>query len=167
MTAMLTATAVSTSMGGCGQRGSPGAAEDASSAPPGASSAAASATSATTATAAADGSSNATGAPDGAPELREPRDDLMEAQPLAWSSWQEVEPGVIEVTFLTGPASCLGVHASVDQGPEQVVINLTQGAYPGAEETCRAIALQARMRITLESPLDGRDVVQAGAPATP
>lgn len=178
MTAMLTVTFAATSMGGCGQRRSAGATGDPS-APPGASSATASATSVSTAATvtttttngtsegASDRPSGATGAPDGAPELRESRDDLMEARPLAWSSWQEVEPGVIEVTFLTGPASCLGVHAAVDQGAEQVVINLTQGTYPGADTTCRAIALQARMRITLEGPLDGRAVVQTGAPATP
>ena len=177
LTAMIAAGAA-----GCGHRGPPEAVGTPSAPRPGGGASSSSSTAAPAAPSAtptaqdaegaggasvSTGAPAATGTPGEGPQLWESRDDLIDPQPLAWSSWQEVEPGVIEVTFLTGPASCLGVRASVDQGPERVTINLAQGTYPGADETCRAIAVRARMRILLDRPLDGRGVVQNGASAAP
>lgn len=94
------------------------------------------------------------------PQAMTSRDDLVSPRALAWDSWREVAPTIIEVTFLAGPASCTGIHAAVTETARDITIDLTEGALPGVSE-CPAIALATTTSVNLSQPLDNRQVRQS------
>lgn len=89
------------------------------------------------------------------------RDDLINPQPLAWDTWRAIDDTTIELSFTSGSASCLGVHADVGESPDAVDINLSEGEIPGAPAECPAILEFATVRVTLASPLGERAVSQS------
>lgn len=88
------------------------------------------------------------------------RDDLISPHALAWDSWRESTPTTIEVTFLAGPASCTGIHTTVTETPQDVTIDLTEGALPGNTQ-CQTIALTTIITVNLDQPLNDRNVHQS------
>ena len=94
------------------------------------------------------------------PQTMTSRDDLISPRALAWDSWRESTPTTIEVTFLTGPASCTRIHATVTETPQDVTIDLTEGALPSSTE-CQAIALTTTTTVNLNQPLNDRKVRQS------
>ena len=97
-----------------------------------------------------------------APQVMSSRDDLQSPTPLAWDSWRETAPTTIEVTFLSGPASCTGIHATVVETTNDITIDLMQGALPGSVN-CPAIALTSTTTIDLGQPRGDRDVIQSAS----
>lgn len=97
---------------------------------------------------------------DSATQIMTSRDDLITPDVLVWDSWREKTPNSLEVTFLAGPASCTGIHATVTETAEAVTIDLTQGELPGST-SCRAIALTTTTTVDLKQPLNGRQVRQS------
>lgn len=96
------------------------------------------------------------------PQTMTSRDDLVSPRVLVWDSWREVTPTTIEVTFLAGPASCTGIHATVTEAMKDVTLDLTEGALPGSTD-CQAIALTTTTRVSLTQPLDDRQVRQSAS----
>lgn len=88
------------------------------------------------------------------------RDDLIDPRPLAWESWTQIDETTIEVTLTTGPQSCVGVSATVTEDADTVTIDLAEGAIPGADGDCPAMALRTTLRVTLDEPLGDRSVTQ-------
>ena len=94
------------------------------------------------------------------PQTMQSRDDLKSPRALAWDSWREVSPTRIEVTFLSGPTSCFGVHVKVSETAQTVSIKLEEGQLPNTED-CPAIALTTTTTVDLTAPLNKREVTQS------
>lgn len=85
--------------------------------------------------------------------------DLVDARPVAFQSWSAADGG-LRVYFTTGTPQCYGVHATVRENAEQVVVSLRGGTLPAAAgRPCIMIAVSGALDIPLADPVGGRDVV--------
>jgi hypothetical protein len=94
-------------------------------------------------------------------QLVEPRDGLVDPHPVDWLRAKVSDDDMtLTITFWSGVEECYGV-SSVDvkdpaDGPVEVTIY--EGRDPDAE-TCIEIAVKKAVRVTLESPLGDRKVI--------
>lgn len=85
--------------------------------------------------------------------------DLVDARPMAFQSWSRSDSG-LRVYFTTGTPKCFGVHATVRETAEQVVVDLQGGTLPAAAgRPCIMIAVSGALDIPLADPVGDRDVV--------
>jgi len=77
-------------------------------------------------------------------------------------SWTRTGDG-LAVNFTGGPAECFGVHATVQETPEDVTVNLDSGVPPEAiGRMCITLAVPGTLDIALDEPLGDRVVLAAG-----
>ncbi len=97
--------------------------------------------------------------PEPEPEVVEPRTGLVDVRARPWDEAVAVGPRELEIRFWGGVEDCWGVdRVEVDEGPDEVTVTLFEGAVPTAE-ACIEIALFQAVRVTLDAPLAGREVV--------
>lgn len=78
-------------------------------------------------------------------------------------SWSRTGDG-LSVNFTAGPAECFGVHATVQETAEDVMVNLDGGVPPEAiGRMCITLAVPGTLDIALDEPLGDRVVLAAGS----
>ncbi|MDO4900089.1 hypothetical protein [Actinomyces sp.] len=90
-----------------------------------------------------------------------PRDDLVSPSRIQWDSWRLIDPTTVEVSFVGGSPTCIGVSVELRETPQDVTINLSDGVLPEmADANCPAIAVLSAVRVTLAEDLAEREVRQ-------
>ena len=87
------------------------------------------------------------------------RTDLTNEQEISWTDYEVLDEGKkIRVFFEKG--TCSGIRSAVTEGVVSVRIQVMEGSLPGASEVCNAAVEVASTVVELESPLNGRLVLQ-------
>lgn len=87
------------------------------------------------------------------------REDLLDAHPVNWHTWQAVNEMTLEFTVSAGPADCYGAQPKVVESDTQVRVQIRIGRLPeAADRDCPAIALESVVSVPLASPLGTRHV---------
>jgi hypothetical protein len=109
-------------------------------------------------------SSDAPGRP--RPQLVEPQDGQVDVRPIAWTR-ARVAPDdrTVTIGFASGIAPCSVLdHVDVEYRAEAVTITLFEGRSPNAGDVaCIAIAQLKAVRILLDRPLNGRELIDGAA----
>jgi len=104
--------------------------------------------------------------PDPQPQVVEPRPGMVDVIPTAFDTATIGDDDrTLTITFWGGiePCSVLD-HVDVREGPTAVTVTLYQGSDPNAGDVaCIEIAVLKQVTVTLEHPLDGRDIVDGAA----
>lgn len=98
--------------------------------------------------------------PTSAPGDDDPRTDLTDEAPRAWTSFDEVSETALRVHVMTGDLACFGLRAEVDETPTEVLVTVYEGTLPDAPEACTAVGRDASLRVELAEPLGDRPVSQ-------
>ncbi|KUI44492.1 hypothetical protein AU197_04155 [Mycobacterium sp. IS-1590] len=88
---------------------------------------------------------------------------IVDPHPLRAESYNRV-PGdrAVGVHFTTGTPQCYGVHATVQETPEAVTVELFGGTLPEAvDRPCILIAVAGILDVPLQNPLGSRQVLTA------
>ena len=88
---------------------------------------------------------------------------IVDPHPVHVESWSRaVDANAVAVNFTTGTDSCYGVHATVQETPETVTVDLQGGTLPEAvNRACIMIALFGTLDVPLQAPLGDRTVLAA------
>ncbi|MGK2865091.1 MAG: hypothetical protein ACSLFA_00350 [Mycobacterium sp.] len=87
---------------------------------------------------------------------------ILNPHVTAVESWTRTGDG-LAVNFTAGPAQCFGVHATVEETPENVTVSLDAGVPPEAiGRMCIALAVPGTLDLALAEPLGDRVVLTAG-----
>ncbi|ULE34851.1 hypothetical protein [Mycobacterium sp. IDR2000157661] len=85
---------------------------------------------------------------------------IVDAQPMAAESFTRIDDRRIAVHFTTGTPACYGVHATVQETPQTVTVELLSGTLPEAvDRACIMIAVFGTIDVALQHPLGDRAVV--------
>jgi hypothetical protein len=106
------------------------------------------------------GSSDAPGRP--RRHLVEPRGGQVDLRPIAWTRARVArDDRTVTIAFASGIAPCSVLdHVDVEDRPKAVTITLFEGHAPDAGDVaCIDIAQLKAVRILLERPLNGRELV--------
>lgn len=97
--------------------------------------------------------------PSPSPRVVEPRDDIENPHPNAFSKAVAVDEDTVRVEYYLGVEECYGLdRVDVEYGQETVIITLFTGSVPGAE-VCIDIAEFVVTIVDLAEPLNGREIV--------
>lgn len=105
-------------------------------------------------------------APEPQPQVVEPRQGMTGVVPAAYDTATIGDDDVtLTITFWAGVEPCSVLdHVDVQQGPNAVTVTLFQGSDPNAGDiACPEIAMLKQVTVTLDQPLDGRDIVEGAA----
>jgi hypothetical protein len=84
---------------------------------------------------------------------------IVDPHPLPVQSWSRVGDG-LAVNFTTGTPQCYGVHATVQEAPDTVTVDLRGGTLPEAVgQACIMIAVAGTLEVPLAAPLGERRVL--------
>ncbi|MFA5710150.1 hypothetical protein [Mycolicibacterium sp.] len=103
--------------------------------------------------------------PEGAPGIPgQPFADsesLIDLHPLHIESWTRAQRAdAVVVSFMTGTPQCYGVHTSVRETPDAVIVDLLGGTLPEAvNRPCIKIAVAGTLEVPLQAPLGDRAVL--------
>ena len=88
---------------------------------------------------------------------------IVDPHPIRVESWSRAaDANAVAVNFTTGTDTCYGVHATVEETPETVTVDLQGGTLPEAvNRACIMIALFGTLDVPLQSPLGDRHVLSA------
>jgi hypothetical protein len=88
---------------------------------------------------------------------------IADPHPIRVESWSRAaDANAVAVNFTTGTDTCYGVHATVEETPETVTVDLQGGTLPEAvNRACILIALFGTLDVPLQSPLGDRHVLSA------
>lgn len=107
--------------------------------------------------------SMATPGPEQTPLLVTPRPGLVDVRPIPWDKVEILDERTIEVRFWGGVEECYGVdRVDVEYGANEVAVTVYQGRVPTAE-VCIEIAVLTAVRVNLDEPLAGRQIVEGAA----
>lgn len=86
---------------------------------------------------------------------------IVDSHPVPVESWGRLpDERRIVVSFVTGTPACFGVHATAQETPESVTVELRGGTLPEAVgRPCIMIALTGTVEVPLAQPLGGRRVL--------
>ena len=86
---------------------------------------------------------------------------IVNGRPLHFDSWSRgSSDDVVSVHFTIGSPDCTGVHATVAQTPETVILALRSGTLPEAVgRMCTMIAVFATPDVALQAPVGDRTVL--------
>jgi hypothetical protein len=101
-----------------------------------------------------------TTSPSGGPADQQPRDDLDDEQPVAWTSYEDVGERQVRVRLTVGNPSCYGVRAEVRESAAAVTIATFSGSVPDGPDVCAAIAAETSLLVSLDAPVGQRKVTQ-------
>lgn len=100
------------------------------------------------------------------PKIVAPHPGMADVRPIRWEKAQPRRRGrELLVSFWSGVEPCHVLdRVEVDYGPDEVVVTLFQGREPDAEDVaCAEIALLKAVRVPLDEPLDGRELVDGAS----
>lgn len=101
--------------------------------------------------------------PDQTPLLVSPRPGLVDVRPSPWDKVEVLDERTIEVRFYGGVEECYGVdRVDIEYRANEVAVTVYQGRVPTAE-ACIEIAVLTAVRVTLDEPLAGRQIVEGAA----
>lgn len=104
-------------------------------------------------------------APEPTPLLVTPRAGLVDVRPNPYEKVVVLDERTLEVRFWGGVEDCYGVdRVEVEYREPDVTLTLFQGRVPTAE-ACIEIAVLTAVRVKLDEPLAGREIVD-GAPSS-
>ena len=88
---------------------------------------------------------------------------IVDPHPIRVESWSRAaDANAVAVNFTTGTDTCYGVHATVEETPDTVTVDLRSGTLPEAvNRACIMIALFGTLDVPLQSPLGDRHVLSA------
>jgi len=88
---------------------------------------------------------------------------IIDPHPMRIESWSRApQDNAVLVHFTSGPPECTGVHATVQETPETVTVDLRGGTPPDAVgRACIMIALRGTLEVPLQAPLGDRKVLSA------
>jgi hypothetical protein len=86
---------------------------------------------------------------------------IIDPHPIAFDSWSRgPDDRTVALHFTTGTPTCYGVHATVDETPATVTVDLQGGTLPEAVgRACILIAVSGTIEVPLQSPLGDRQVL--------
>lgn len=85
---------------------------------------------------------------------------IVDAHPLPVEGWSRHGDDTLAVHFTTGSPECFGVHATAQETPRAVTVELVGGSLPEpAGRACTMIAVSGSLDVPLQSPLGDRDVL--------
>jgi hypothetical protein len=86
-------------------------------------------------------------------------------RPIPWDKVEVLDERTIEVRFWSGVEECYGVdRVDVEYSANEVAVTVYQGRVPTAE-ACIEIAVLTAVRVSLDEPLAGRQIVEGAADA--
>jgi hypothetical protein len=92
-----------------------------------------------------------------------PRPGLVDVRPRPWDKVEALDERTIEVRFWSGVEECYGVdRVDVEYRATEVAVTVYEGRVPTAE-TCIEIAVLKAMRVKLDEPIAGRQIVEGAA----
>lgn len=101
--------------------------------------------------------------PEETPLLVSPRPGLVDVRPIPWDKVEVLDERTIEVRFWSGVEECYGVdRVDVEYSANEVAVTVYQGRVPTAE-ACIEIAVLTAVRVSLDEPLAGRQIVEGAA----
>lgn len=104
-------------------------------------------------------------APEPTPLLVTPRPGLVDVRPNPFEKVVVLDERTLEVRFWGGVEECYGIdRVDVDYGKAEVTITVYAGRVPTAE-ACIEIAVLTAVRVSLDEPLAGREIVDGAATA--
>ncbi len=88
---------------------------------------------------------------------------IVDPHPLTPRSWSRLDPeSALGLNFEIGSPECYGVHATVQETEQTVVVTLTGGQRPGrAHMMCTMIIVPGRTVVPLGNPVGDRTVLVA------
>ncbi|WP_326548845.1 hypothetical protein QGN32_12415 [Mycolicibacterium sp. ND9-15] len=88
---------------------------------------------------------------------------IVDPHPMRAESFSRVsDDRAVAVHFTTGTPQCYGVHATAQETPETVTVELRGGTLPEAVgRACILIAVEGSLDVPLQSPLGTRQVLTA------
>jgi hypothetical protein len=89
---------------------------------------------------------------------------IDDPHPLTPQSWSRLDPEPqVELNFEIGSPECYGVHATVQETDQAVVVTLTSGRrYLRTHMVCTMIMVQGKIVVPLANPVGDRAVLVAG-----
>lgn len=86
---------------------------------------------------------------------------IVDAHPLTAQSWSRLDPEPqLELNFEIGSPECYGVHATVQETDQTVVVTLTTGRrYLRTHMVCTMIMVQGKIVVPLGNPVGDRMVL--------
>lgn len=101
--------------------------------------------------------------PDRTPLLVSPRPGLVDVRPIPWDKVEVLDEQTIEARFWGGVEECYGVdRVDVEYRASEVAVTIYTGRVPTAE-ACIEIAVLNAVRVKLDEPLAGRQIVEGTA----
>ena len=100
------------------------------------------------------------------PQVVEPEPGMADVRPIRFEHAAVGDDDrTVSIDFWSGVAPCSVLdHVDVSYGDAAVTITLYEGHDPAAGQVaCPAIAMQKRVVVTLDQPLDGRKIVDGAA----
>jgi hypothetical protein len=87
---------------------------------------------------------------------------ILDAHPLTAESWSRLDPEPeLALNFQVGPPACYGVHATVHETDEAVLVSLTTGGRNPGPTVCTMIIMQGKIIVPLANPVGERTVLVA------
>ena len=88
---------------------------------------------------------------------------IVDPHPIRVESWSRAaDANAVAVNFTTGTDTCYGVHATVEETPDTVTVDLQGGTLPeSVNRACIMIALFGTLDVSLQAPLGDRRVLSA------
>jgi hypothetical protein len=88
---------------------------------------------------------------------------IVDPHPMRVESWSRAaDDNAVNVNFTSGTDKCYGVHATIQETPETVTVDLQGGMVPGpSNRACIMIALFGTLELPLQAPLGDRRVLSA------
>lgn len=98
----------------------------------------------------------------GRPERVRPRPGMADVRPIAWERARQTPDGRhLRIVYWSGVEPCNVLdHVEVDYGSEAITLTLYEGSDPQQPDAvCIEVALRKVVRVPLEEPVDGRQIV--------
>jgi hypothetical protein len=103
--------------------------------------------------------------PSPTPRVLEPEPGLVDVRAQPWDSSEVLAPRSVQVMFYGGVEACYGLdRVEVRERPDRVAITVFVGRKPQAEVCIDLAELQA-VRVTLDEPVEDREIVDGTAVA--
>lgn len=89
---------------------------------------------------------------------------IVDPHPLAAESWSRLDPEpAVALNISLGSPDCYGVHATVQEADQTVVVTLTSGRRSDRERmVCTMMIMPGKIVVPLANPVGDRAVLAAG-----
>lgn len=87
-----------------------------------------------------------------------PREDMTDESIAPWTSFEQVGPAALRVSFTAGTTSCYGTRAAVREEGDEILIATIVGTIPEAHSACPDVGRAATLLVELEEDVGDREV---------